>query len=92
MLCGIIGLKIKIKVMNSIASFRKRTLTDKELLKRVDAECDKMYKTNKVPDRYIPVRPDEDFDLLVGKLLIRMNERLKAEEKTRMIRRSCLSL
>jgi len=63
--------------MNSIASFRLCTLTDKELLKKVDCLCDEMYTTGKIPSRHIPARPDEDFDLLLGELLVRYNEKIK---------------
>lgn len=52
--------------MNAIVQFRKCTLTDKELLDAVNEGIDNMYETGKLPDRHIPARPDEDFDLLVG--------------------------
>lgn len=63
--------------MNAIAKFRKCTLSDDELLKRVDSKVDEMYKKGKIPERHIPARPDDDFDLLVGELIIRYNEKLK---------------
>lgn len=63
--------KLKIKTMNAIAHFRLCKLTDKELTQLIDKQTDKMFKTNKVPTRHIPARPDEDYDLLVGELLIR---------------------
>lgn len=60
--------------MNAIASFRKCTLSDDELLKRVDEKFDEMYKTGKIPTRHIPARPNNDLDLLVGELLLRFTE------------------
>ncbi len=60
--------------MNRIASFRKCTLSNKELIKRVDKETDNMYKDGNIPTRYIPARPNEDYDLLVGELLLRFKE------------------
>ena len=60
--------------MNNIAGFRLCTLTNEELIKKVDQECDNMYKTEKIPDRFIPARPNEDFDLLLGELLQRFSE------------------
>ncbi len=60
--------------MNRIAQFRVCHLTNAELFDKVDNMTDKMFKTNKVPTRHIPARPDEDYDILVGELLIRFNE------------------
>jgi len=63
--------------MNTIATFRKCTLSDSELLEKIDKATDKMYKTGKIPDRNIPARPDSDYDLLVGELILRYSERVK---------------
>ena len=61
--------------MNAIVQFRKCTLTDDELLKKVDSLTDEMYfKTHEVPMRRIPARPDEDYDLLIGELIVRFRE------------------
>jgi len=66
--------------MNAIVSFRLCTLSDEELIKEVDRQTDAMYNRNNltrndgVPMRHIPARPDEDYDLLVGELLVRFNE------------------
>jgi len=57
--------------MNSIVSFRLCTLSDIELIKKVDKHVDNIYTTGKIPSRNIPARPEEDFDLLVGELLLR---------------------
>ena len=72
--------------MNTIATFRLCTLTDGELVSKVDELVDKMYTNNKVPTINIPARPDSDFDLLVGELMLRFmelsEERRKSENKT----------
>ena len=63
--------------MNAIASFRKCTLSNEELIKKIDQLTDSMYDgkdAGKVPARHIPARPNEDYDLLVGELLIRFKE------------------
>lgn len=66
--------------MNKIASFRLCSLTDKELISRIDKLSDEMYKTNNVPVIHIPARPDEDFDLLIGELMLRFSEKIKAKQ------------
>lgn len=60
--------------MNNISGFRLCNLSNDELIKRVDNHCDNMYKTGEIPDRHIPAKPEEDFDLLLGELLIRFKE------------------
>lgn len=65
--------------MNTIAGFSLCKLSNKELIKRVDEGCDKMYISGKIPSRCIPARPEQDFDLLLGELLIRFKGML--EEK-----------
>lgn len=60
--------------MNTIATFRKCTLTDDELMRKVDKLTDQMYQTGKIPDRQIPARPDDDYDLLVGELILRFQK------------------
>lgn len=57
--------------MNAIASFRKCTLSDTQLIEKIDKAVDKMYTDGKIPNRNIPARPDEDLDLLIGELLLR---------------------
>jgi hypothetical protein len=59
--------------MNTIAMFRKCTLTNEELVQKVDKLTDKMYLDRRIPDRQIPARPNDDYDLLIGELLIRFN-------------------
>jgi hypothetical protein len=57
--------------MNTIASFGLCTLSDEELMKKVDAMTDEMYKKMEIPTRHIPSLPNDDYDLLVGELLLR---------------------
>ena len=63
--------------MNTIATFRLCTLTDGELVSKIDGLVDEMYQNNKVPRINIPARPDKDFDLLIGELLLRFIELAK---------------
>lgn len=65
--------------MNAIASFRKCTLSNEELLKLVDEQIDELYKSGKIPDRFVPARPNKDFDLLVGELILRFSDSVKQE-------------
>lgn len=65
--------------MNAIVKFRKCTLTDDQLLKAVDNAVDEIYKKAEVGDysppyRHIPARPNSDFDLLVGELILRFQD------------------
>lgn len=62
--------------MNKIASFRLCKLSDEELLKKVDEGTDNIFKTGIIPSCHIPARPDSDYDLLIGELLLRFKERL----------------
>jgi len=66
--------------MNSIASFRLNTLTDEELLEKIDSLTDEMFQNQKVPLRHIPARPNEDYDLLIGELLIRFKEKIDKKD------------
>lgn len=59
-----------------LIQFRKCALTDKPLAEAVAAGLNKMYSEPvSVPSRHIPARPDEDFDLLVGELIVRFLEK-----------------
>ena len=62
--------------MNTIVTFRKCTLTDEELIKKVDRLTDEMYmqENGNIPSQSIPARPNEEYDLLIGELLIRFKE------------------
>lgn len=66
--------------MNTIVSFRLCTLSDEELVKKIDELTDKMYKTGKIPDRHIPARPNDDYDLLVGELLLRYTKNKESDK------------
>jgi hypothetical protein len=60
--------------MNSITSFRLCKLSNSDLLKKVDTLTDEMFKNQEIPVRHIPARPDSDYDLLVGELILRFKE------------------
>lgn len=79
--------------MNSIVKFRKCTLSHKQLIETVDEAVDFMYLSGKIPDRYIPARPDEDYDLITGELIYRFDKAVelltKAKDETK---RTCDSL
>lgn len=60
--------------MNAIVSFRKCTLSDEELMDKVDKMTDNMFREQEVPARHVPARPDGDYDLLVGELIMRFKE------------------
>jgi len=71
---------VKITDMNAICQFRKCTLDNEQLANEVERITDEMYfKTHDVPTRQIPARPDKDYDLLIGELLIRFREMMKAQ-------------
>jgi hypothetical protein len=67
--------------MNAIASFRKCKLSTPELLEKVDKLTDEMFKKQEVPTRHIPARPDDDYDLLIGELILRVNEQRELIER-----------
>lgn len=60
--------------MNTIATFRLNTLSNQELIDKVDSITDQMFTENKVPSRHIPAQPNNDYDLLLGELLLRFRE------------------
>ena len=63
-----------------LVQFKKCSLTDNELAEAVAEGLCKMYSEPvSVPSRHIPARPDEDFDLLVGELVVRFMEKYKNE-------------
>lgn len=57
-----------------LVNFRLCKLSDLELSKKVSDGLNEMYSTGKLPPRHIPAQPDNDFDLLVGELLVRFHE------------------
>lgn len=60
--------------INALVTFRLCKLTDDELLEAVGLYVEDMYETGKVSSRHIPARPDHDFDLLVGELMVRFKD------------------
>lgn len=63
--------------MNSLCAFRLCDLSDTDLIKAVDKATDNMHQTGKIPNRFVPARPNEDYDLLIGELLLRFDSLLK---------------
>ena len=69
--------------MNSLVSFHLCKLSDEALAFKVDSNTDFIFQNQKLPARHIPARPDEDYDLLVGELLVRFlrkNDLLKMKK------------
>ena len=60
--------------MNAITSFRLCKLSSHELVKKIDEQTDNIFKNQELPTRHIPARPDADYDLLVGELILRFGE------------------
>jgi hypothetical protein len=62
-------------------------LSDEELLAKVDKQTDKMFTDFKVPMRSIPALPDDDYDLLIGELILRFKDKIdtKAPQKVKVI-------
>lgn len=67
--------------MNALVDFRLCTLSDEELLRKVDQLTDLMYRNNQIHPCHIPARPNEDYDLLVGELVKRFYDRIKPIEQ-----------
>jgi hypothetical protein len=61
--------------MNAIASFRKCTLSNTELLEKIDKQTDRIFQIQRVPTRNVPAEPNEDYDLLIGEMLQRFQEK-----------------
>ena len=69
-----------------LIQFRKCTLTDKPLAEAVAAGLNKMYSEPvAVPSRHIPARPDEDFDLITGELIVRFIEKTDVLKSIRQL-------
>jgi hypothetical protein len=62
--------------MNAIASFRLCKLSTEDLIDKIDSQTDNIFKDYKVPTRHIPARPDQDYDLLIGELILRVRDKL----------------
>jgi hypothetical protein len=77
--------------MNAIASFRVCKLTDEQLIKRIDEKTDEIFRNPsdnfpRVLYRSIPARPDEDYDILIGELILRFKEKvIDVENKNNLI-------
>ena len=65
--------------MNGIVSFRLCKLSDEELLEKVDKMTDEMFQKREIPIRHIPAKPDSDYDLLVGELLMRFKDKIESK-------------
>ena len=78
--------------MNAIVSFRQCTLTNEELREKVDEMTDELFdykhksKRDRILTRHIPAQPNDDYDLLIGELLVRFLEMEKElEESNRLL-------
>jgi hypothetical protein len=60
--------------MNAITSFRLCKLSSHELIQKIDEQTDNIFKNQQLPTRHIPARPDADYDLLIGELVLRFGE------------------
>jgi hypothetical protein len=60
--------------MNAITSFRLCKLSTHELVIKVDKQTDRMFETQRLPTRNVPAEPNEDYDLLIGELILRFGE------------------
>lgn len=61
-------------LLPGLIQFRKCTLGNKELAEKVAQKLNQMYSDGKIPSRQIPAEPDEDFDLILGELIVRFME------------------
>jgi hypothetical protein len=69
-----------------LVQFRKCTLTDKALAEAVAEDLNFMYQEPvTVPARHIPARPDEDFDLITGELIVRFLEKTEIFKQIRTL-------
>lgn len=64
--------------MNTMVKFSLCTLSDEELVKKVDKLTDEMFQKQEVPTRNIPAEPNNDYDLLVGELIVRFSNQVQA--------------
>ena len=67
--------------MNGLVSFRLCSLSNEELVDKVDQAIDKMYQDRQIPLRHIPARPNEDFDLIAGELIYRFMELIQKDKQ-----------
>lgn len=70
--------------MDRVVSFRKCTLTNQQLLNKVDEMTNGLYdvkhksERDRILTRHIPAKPNSDYDLLIGELVLRFKEMNKA--------------
>jgi hypothetical protein len=60
--------------MNAITSFRLCKLSTHDLVCKLDKQTDRMFETQRLPTRNVPAEPNEDYDLLIGELILRFGE------------------
>lgn len=60
--------------MNAINSFRLCKLSNHDLIIKIDKQTDRMFQIQRLPTRNIPAEPNEDYDLLIGELILRFGE------------------
>jgi len=69
-----------------LVQFRKCTLTDRDLAEAVAKGMNEMYTDPiSVPTRQIPARPNEDFDLITGELIVRYLEKTELLKQIRSL-------
>lgn len=72
-----------------LIQFRYCSLTDQDLAEKVADGLNKMYKPPfRLPARNIPARPDEDFDLILGELIVRFIEKVELLQQSQANRMS----
>lgn len=71
--------------MNKIAAFGLCKLSDIELMEKVDQMTDKMFIDQKVPTMHIPARPDADYDLLIGELILRFKDKIENPDSHKIL-------
>jgi hypothetical protein len=66
--------------MNRIIGFRSCKLSNTELFDKVDKQTDEIFKNGNIPQLHVPARPNHDYDLLIGELLLRFLSMEKENE------------
>ncbi len=68
--------------MNALVNFGLCTLSDEELVMKVDKMTDGLFEGNgRLPTRHVPARLNEDYDLLVGELIKRFSKHIEEGQK-----------
>ena len=69
-----------------LVQFRKCTIADRDLAEAVVKGMNEMYTDPvSVPTRQIPARPNEDFDLITGELIVRYLEKTELLKQIRSL-------